>query len=115
MTGKGLLQGWSYDRIGGPTRALNVVTREVFMAMRCIIGAMVTNRVENAASIQKVLTECGCYIKTRLGLHEASDNVCSSSGLILLEIIGGDSAFAEVEEKLKGIRGLQVQRMMFEG
>jgi hypothetical protein len=85
------------------------------MAKRCIIGAMLTNRVENATNVQKVLTECGCYIKTRLGLHEAADNVCSPSGLILLEIIGGDPAYAEVEEKLRGIPGLQVQKMMFEG
>jgi hypothetical protein len=85
------------------------------MAKRCIIGAMLTNRVENAASVQKVLTECGCYIKTRLGLHEASENVCSPSGLILLEIVGGDGATAEVEAKLKAIAGLQVQKMLFEG
>jgi hypothetical protein len=85
------------------------------MAKRCIIGAMLTNRVENATNVQKTLTECGCYIKTRLGLHEAADNVCSPSGLILLEVIGGDAAYAEVEAKLKAIPGLQVQSMMFEG
>jgi hypothetical protein len=91
------------------------VIEEVVMAKRCIIGAMLTNRVDNAGSVQKVLTDCGCYIKTRLGLHEASDNICSPSGLILLEVIGGDSAHAEVEEKLKAISGLQVQKMIFEG
>ncbi len=32
------------------------------MAQRCVIGVLVTNRVENATQIQKVLTECGCYI-----------------------------------------------------
>ena len=42
------------------------------MAQRCVIGVLVTNRVENAAQIQKVLTECGCYIKTRIGLHEVT-------------------------------------------
>lgn len=84
------------------------------MAMRCIVGALLTNRVENATNVQHVLTECGCYIKTRLGLHEAADNVCSPSGLILLEIVGGEPAFAEVEAKLKAIPGLQVQKMMFE-
>jgi hypothetical protein len=85
------------------------------MAKRCIIGAMLTNRVENAGNVQRVLTECGCYIKTRLGLHEATDNVCSPSGLILLEIVGGDTAYTEVEEKLRAIPGLQVERMIFEG
>ena len=84
------------------------------MAKKCVIGVMVTNRVENASQIQKVLTECGCYIKTRLGLHEVTENICSPVGLILLEIFGDDNACSEVEEKLKQIKGLQVQKMIFE-
>ena len=84
------------------------------MAKRCVIGILVTNRVENAAQIQKVFTECGCYIKTRLGLHEITENICSPTGLILLEIFGDDKAYAEVEGKLKEIKGLQVQKMIFE-
>jgi len=75
---------------------------------------MVTNRVENAAHIQSVLTECGCYIKTRIGLHELAENICSPKGLILLELSGDDKACAEVEGKLKEIKGLQVQKMVFE-
>ncbi|MEI6154413.1 MAG: hypothetical protein WCQ90_10045 [Deltaproteobacteria bacterium] len=85
------------------------------MAQRCVIGILVTNRVENAAQIQKVLTECGCYIKTRIGLHEVTENICSPAGLILLEIFGDDKAYDEVEGKLKQVKGLQVQKMVFEG
>lgn len=84
------------------------------MAQRCVIGVLVTNRVENAAQIQKVLTECGCYIKTRLGLHEVTENICSPTGLILLEVFGDGKAYAEVEGKLKEVKGLQVQKMVFE-
>jgi hypothetical protein len=85
------------------------------MSKRCVIGVLVTNRVENAPQVQKVLTECGCYIKTRIGLHEVSENLCAPGGLILLEIFGGDATFAEVETKLKNIKGLQVQKMVFDG
>ncbi len=85
------------------------------MAKRYIIGMLVSNRVTNAPDVQKVLTECGCYIKTRLGLHEATDNMCSPSGLILLELLGDEKVCAEVEGKLKAITGLQVQKMAFEG
>ncbi len=85
------------------------------MAKRYIVGALVSNRVANVPDVQKVLTECGCYIKTRLGLHEANENVCSPSGLILLELLGDEKACAEVEGKLKAITGLQVQKMVFEG
>lgn len=84
------------------------------MAKRCVLGVMVTNRVENASQVQKVLTECGCNIKTRIGLHEVDDNVCSPAGLILLELFGDDKAYDEVEGKLKAIKDLQVQKMVFE-
>ncbi len=84
------------------------------MAKRCVIGVLVTNRVDNAPEVQKVLTECGCYIKTRIGLHEVSENLCAPGGLILLELFGGETAFEEVETKLKKIRGLQVQKMVFD-
>ncbi len=85
------------------------------MAKRYIVGALVSNRVANVPDVQRVLTECGCYIKTRLGLHETTENICSPSGLILLELLGDEKACAEVEGKLKAIAGLQVQKMVFEG
>jgi len=83
------------------------------MAKKCIIGIMVTNRVTNATQLQKVFTDLGCYIKTRLGLHEVNENICSPNGLIILELFGGDEAYAEVEKRLKEIEGLQVQKMVF--
>ncbi|MCX8110978.1 MAG: hypothetical protein N3D15_06995 [Syntrophorhabdaceae bacterium] len=83
------------------------------MAKRCIIGIMVTNRVVNATQLQKVFTELGCYIKTRLGLHEVNENICSPNGLIILELYGGNKAYAEVENRLKEIEGLQVKKMVF--
>jgi hypothetical protein len=84
------------------------------MAKRCVLGILVTNRVENAALVQKTLTDCGCYIKTRVGLHEVTENVCAPAGLILLELFGDEKAYADVEAKLKEIRGLQVQKMLFD-
>jgi hypothetical protein len=84
------------------------------MAKRCVLGLMVTNRVENAPQVQKVLTEYGCNIKTRIGLHEVTENLCSPAGLILLELFGDDSAYAEIEGKLRAIKGLQVQKIVFE-
>lgn len=84
------------------------------MAKTCVLGLMVTNRVENAPQLQKVLTECGCNIKTRIGLHEVTENLCSPAGLILLELFGDEKAHAEVEDKLREIKGLQVQKMLFD-
>lgn len=84
------------------------------MSKRYIIGIALTNRVENALELQKVLSECACYIKTRLGLHEVSENLCAPSGIVLLEIYGGKPAADEVEAKLKKIAGLQVKKMVFD-
>jgi hypothetical protein len=87
---------------------------EVTMSKRYVVGICLSNRVENAAEFQRVLTECGCYIKTRLGLHDVNENLCAPGGLILLEVYGGDAAVADMESKLKAVKGLQVQKMEFE-
>ena len=84
------------------------------MTKRCVLGLMVTNRVENAPQVQKVLTEFGCNIKSRIGLHEVTENLCSPAGLILLELFGDDKECAQAEAKLRDIKGLQVQKMLFD-
>ncbi|MEN6616344.1 MAG: hypothetical protein ABFD12_07275 [Syntrophorhabdus sp.] len=84
------------------------------MGKRYVLGIGIGDRVHDAPAFQKILTECGCYIKTRIGLHETSDNFCSPAGLILLEIFGGDAAIEEMETKLKAVQGLQVQKMVFD-
>lgn len=84
------------------------------MGKRYVLGIGLSNRVENAADFQRVLTECGCYIKTRLGLHEVNENLCASGGLIILEVYGGDAEVVDMESKLKAVKGLQVQKMVFD-
>jgi len=83
------------------------------MANHIIVGVHVTNRMKKAGAVQKALTECGCCIKTRLGLHEASDKECSPAGLILLEIVGGAKAAKALMEKLSAIEGVEVKKMAF--
>jgi hypothetical protein len=84
------------------------------MAKITILGFILTNRSENAPQVQKLLTEFGCSIKTRLGLHEVNEQQCSTSGLLLLELFGDESASIELERQLRAIHGLQVQKMLFE-
>ena len=80
--------------------------------MTTIIGVKLDNRSQTASEFQSVLTNYGCIIKTRLGIHEASENTCSANGLILLEVI--DDAQAEVFEKeLLKIKGLETKMMQF--
>ncbi|MBP3925019.1 hypothetical protein J6E39_07250 [bacterium] len=55
--------------------------------MTTIIGIKLENRHLNSVEFQRVLMESGCAIRTRIGLHQADENKCSDTGLILLEVI----------------------------
>jgi len=78
-----------------------------------ILGVLITDRQKEAGKVQNVLTKFGCSIKTRLGLHEVTDDVCSTSGLLLLELIGDMSEMDKLEKELKAIDGTQTQKMVF--
>ncbi len=79
-----------------------------------VLGIHVTDRVHHVPGVQDLLTEYGCSIKTRIGLHTVSENYCSPNGLILLEMAGPEQPVFELENKLKAIEGVDVQRMIFE-
>ena len=53
-----------------------------------IVGIHVTDRMKNASDVQKIFTEYGCNIKTRLGLHEVQGTFCAGGGIVLLEMVG---------------------------
>lgn len=78
-----------------------------------IVGIHITNRVTNVPKVQNILTEFGCYIKTRIGLHELSDNSCSPNGLIIVEFIGNNKKLEEYIKTLKEVEGVEVQTMTF--
>lgn len=80
--------------------------------MTTIMGVRLDNRLETATEFQKVLTNFGCIIKTRLGLHEVSDKLCAHSGLILMEIIDDEEA-VKFEKELCKIDGVEIQVMKF--
>jgi hypothetical protein len=78
-----------------------------------ILGIHVTDRLQHAGEVQKVFTEYGCNIKTRLGLHEVADNYCAGEGVVLLEIIGGSEIRKGMVDKLQRIQGIDVKEMVF--
>jgi hypothetical protein len=92
----------------------NTSLGEVNMAKRTILGVQVTNRLERAQDVQQVLTEYGCNIKTRLGLHEVSGSECSTVGLLIVETYGDRAEIQQMEAKLKKIKGLVVKKMVFQ-
>ncbi|MFV0402222.1 MAG: hypothetical protein ACK5LX_16615 [Oscillospiraceae bacterium] len=58
------------------------------MSCHYLIGIRMDNRVDNAMDFQRALTENGCMIKARLGLHEVSESACANDGLIVLQPCG---------------------------
>ena len=84
------------------------------MDKHILVGVHITERVKHAAAVQEVLTRFGCQIRTRIGLHEADQGVCSPNGLILLELVDDDASLAELKEALGIIAGVEVQTMVFE-
>ena len=58
-------------------------------------------RSTEAGKVQQVLTDYGCSIKVRLGLHEVSKEFCANDGLIVLEVEGND--LKEMMDKLNAI------------
>ena len=79
-----------------------------------IFGVHVTSRAAQVPAVQQFLTEYGCSIKTRVGLHHVDDEVCSPSGLILLEMFGDLATCRELKSKLSALAGVEVQEMLFE-
>jgi hypothetical protein len=64
-----------------------------------IIGVSLTNRSDTAVDFQKILTENGCNIRTRLGLHPSPHDVCLNRGIVLLEVVdGADDLIAELKK-----------------
>ena len=72
-----------------------------------------TDRLKEALPVQQVFTEFGCNIKTRLGLHEATDDVCAPGGVVILELVGPDTIADDIAARLRGIDGVEVRTIEF--
>ncbi len=82
--------------------------------LHLVFGLHVSNRVKEAGAVQGLLTEYGCNIRTRIGLHQVSEGVCAAGGLILLEMYGCQDKCQELAKKLEAIEGVTVKQMCFE-
>lgn len=80
--------------------------------MTTIMGIRLGNRVQTAMDFQKTLTDFGCIIKTRLGLHDVADNRCAPNGLIILEVIDDEEAI-KFQNELSKLEGIEIQTMKF--
>lgn len=76
-----------------------------------IMAVNIDPRSANAPQVQTILTKHGCIIKTRLGLHEVSQDSCSEEGLIILHIHSSLDEIKVLENELLEVEGVKVKYM----
>ena len=76
---------------------------------RDVLLILISLRTKIAPTVQKLLTDWGCYIKTRLGLHQGTLGDCTESGLLFLELEGDREKHKELERKLNLLNGVKAK------
>jgi hypothetical protein len=76
-----------------------------------ILGVLVEKEHDVVASVQKLLTVYGCYIRTRLGVNETFFG--EPAGLIILELTGDQKQRDLLEKDLRSLKQVHVRKMTF--
>ncbi len=79
------------------------------MVRKTVMIISVDKRRFQIPSVQNILTEHGCIIKTRLGIHDGVLDKCSDHGLLILELVGSAKEKAHLNRKLKSLLGVKVK------
>ena len=78
-----------------------------------ILGILITDRIKEAGRTQQVLTRNAHIIRSRLGFHEVTEDVCSRMGVIILQLNGSADEYRQLEDELRQVEGLEIQQMKF--
>jgi hypothetical protein len=79
-----------------------------------IIAMTLKGRSDNAVEVQHVLTEHGCQIKARIGLHDGTGDACSNEGLIVLQVCGSPEEIQSLTHGLNAIDGVNAKHITLE-
>ena len=83
--------------------------------MECnIMIVKIGERRKKSPEVQEVLSSFGCSIKTRLGLHEANETVCSEEGVLVLQLTGDRSEMKKLEAALNELESVKAQMVMID-
>lgn len=83
------------------------------MEKTVVFGVLLSKRANVAPKFQEIITKHGCIINTRVGLHHATRNSCPMGGVILLDLIGEVQEIQALEDDLKTLTDIQIQKMSF--
>lgn len=76
---------------------------------KIIMAILISTRRDVAVRVQQILTDYGCIIKTRLGIHDGVLDKCSELGLVILELVGEEKEINELNSKLSEIKGVNAK------
>jgi hypothetical protein len=85
------------------------------MKFNNLLVLRINDREDTAMKIQQVLTNHGCKIMTRLGLHDHGESgVCSSCGTMVLHLYCTEEERRVVEADLVKIEGVRARFVDFD-
>ena len=82
--------------------------------MKDFLIIVINKRKKEAIKVQQILTEWGCFIKTRLGMHEGVLDDCSEIGNIFIELAGDKDKHQELNRKLNLLKGVTAKIVSLE-
>ncbi len=74
-----------------------------------VVLVKIDHRSTEATKVQEILTQYGCSIKVRLGLHEVSQEFCANDGLVILEVEGDQQELNKMLEALNKVDYVQAR------
>ena len=74
-----------------------------------VMAILIDKRTDAAPEVQEVLTDFGCIISTRIGLHGIDE--CPEDGLLILHLYGEQSVINNLEQKLKDMSHVKVKKL----
>ena len=81
---------------------------------RDILLIYMHTRQETAVQVQKILSAWGCFIKTRLGIHDGVLDKCTDTGLVFIELVGEKEKHEELTRKLNLVNGVDAKLIEME-
>lgn len=80
------------------------------MSCNILMAVRITDRESQAVRVQGVLTEHGCGISMRLGLHDPEEgSVCSMAGILILQLCCSSGEAKVIEADIAKIPGVKVK------
>ena len=74
-----------------------------------VVLVKIDQRSSEATKVQEILTNYGCNIRVRLGLHEVSNEFCANDGLVVLEVQGDQNILENMISELNALEYVQAK------